>query len=573
MRIARIIVGCVLALLSGPVLGQCLNVNDFQCFVNRFAAGEASANCDGSTAAPVLNVNDFNCFLNRYAAGDPRADCDGSCGAWGPAWTDFPLPAGCFRFYVDPAGSDAADGLSPATAFGTVARGKAALRDGFADQLLLKAGRIDQPSTWFTEALGTWTKAASPSAGYGGAYMVVGAYAQSADAPRAILRTGGGAAVFGPGGNTRRGLALVGLDLAPLVPGADFGGVTFLESWGRLLIEDCSVTGYPTNIVVQETGPGRLPDVRVRYSIVADATNMGGGHSQGIFAGSVDGLQVHGCVIDNNARRQADMFCHNVYAYQNCGPWDFSYNITSRACSHGVQQRSGGVMSHNLGIGSPINFFQGDAAGVPNTFSYNTAIDSRDINSVDTRGYAFWLNGSGGSTIEYNVAGHQRSGTANVTAFQLEGVFKGRVRNNGVLNWTLPGTFWGTAFFWEGGTTLSEVSFNRAWQREGGLLLRGVPAGAAGLLGNIYSSTTAAPFWEETGLQKTWAQWSPRETGSALADPGPIDVSVAAYMSWIGLGGDVPEYLARARQQARYRWDARFTAEAYGAWARARMGL
>ena len=29
------------------------------------------ANCDGSTIAPVLNVNDFQCFLNAYAAGCP----------------------------------------------------------------------------------------------------------------------------------------------------------------------------------------------------------------------------------------------------------------------------------------------------------------------------------------------------------------------------------------------------------------------------------------------------------------------------------------------------------------------
>jgi hypothetical protein len=27
------------------------------------------ANCDASTAAPVLNVNDFTCFLNKFAAG------------------------------------------------------------------------------------------------------------------------------------------------------------------------------------------------------------------------------------------------------------------------------------------------------------------------------------------------------------------------------------------------------------------------------------------------------------------------------------------------------------------------
>ncbi len=45
-----------------------LNVLDFACFLNRFAAGDTLANCDGSTAAPVLNVLDFSCFLNRFAA-------------------------------------------------------------------------------------------------------------------------------------------------------------------------------------------------------------------------------------------------------------------------------------------------------------------------------------------------------------------------------------------------------------------------------------------------------------------------------------------------------------------------
>lgn len=46
-----------------------LNVNDFQCFVNAFAAAQSYANCDGSTVAPVLNVNDFQCFVNAFAAG------------------------------------------------------------------------------------------------------------------------------------------------------------------------------------------------------------------------------------------------------------------------------------------------------------------------------------------------------------------------------------------------------------------------------------------------------------------------------------------------------------------------
>jgi lysophospholipase L1-like esterase len=56
---------------DGSTAAPVLNVNDFSCFLNRYAAGDARANCDNSTVAPVLNVNDFSCFLNRYAVGCP----------------------------------------------------------------------------------------------------------------------------------------------------------------------------------------------------------------------------------------------------------------------------------------------------------------------------------------------------------------------------------------------------------------------------------------------------------------------------------------------------------------------
>jgi WD40 repeat protein len=48
-----------------------LNVQDFTCFLQRYAAGDTYANCDASTTAPVLNVQDFTCFLQRYAGGCP----------------------------------------------------------------------------------------------------------------------------------------------------------------------------------------------------------------------------------------------------------------------------------------------------------------------------------------------------------------------------------------------------------------------------------------------------------------------------------------------------------------------
>jgi hypothetical protein len=49
-----------------------LNANDFQCFMDRFAAKDPYANCDQSTASPAIDAADFACFLNRFAAGCAR---------------------------------------------------------------------------------------------------------------------------------------------------------------------------------------------------------------------------------------------------------------------------------------------------------------------------------------------------------------------------------------------------------------------------------------------------------------------------------------------------------------------
>jgi hypothetical protein len=54
---------------DGSTLPPVLNILDFSCFLNRFAAGDLYANCDGSTTPPVLNVLDFACFINAFAAG------------------------------------------------------------------------------------------------------------------------------------------------------------------------------------------------------------------------------------------------------------------------------------------------------------------------------------------------------------------------------------------------------------------------------------------------------------------------------------------------------------------------
>ena len=54
---------------DSSTIQPCLNVQDFGCFLNKFASNDTYANCDSSTIAPVLNVQDFGCFLNKFANG------------------------------------------------------------------------------------------------------------------------------------------------------------------------------------------------------------------------------------------------------------------------------------------------------------------------------------------------------------------------------------------------------------------------------------------------------------------------------------------------------------------------
>lgn len=71
--------GCY-ANCDGSTTFPILNVDDFTCFIDRFAAAQQLpheaqvlhyANCDNSTTAPVLNVDDFTCFIAAFAAGCP----------------------------------------------------------------------------------------------------------------------------------------------------------------------------------------------------------------------------------------------------------------------------------------------------------------------------------------------------------------------------------------------------------------------------------------------------------------------------------------------------------------------
>lgn len=54
---------------DGSTAAPLLNIADFTCFLQKFAAGDPYANCDSSTLPPLFNIGDFTCFLQKFAAG------------------------------------------------------------------------------------------------------------------------------------------------------------------------------------------------------------------------------------------------------------------------------------------------------------------------------------------------------------------------------------------------------------------------------------------------------------------------------------------------------------------------
>jgi hypothetical protein len=57
------------------------DVADFVAFQDLFNRGHMAANCDGSITPPVLNFNDFTCFLQTFAAGQAAQGRDKAANA------------------------------------------------------------------------------------------------------------------------------------------------------------------------------------------------------------------------------------------------------------------------------------------------------------------------------------------------------------------------------------------------------------------------------------------------------------------------------------------------------------
>lgn len=498
-------------------------------------------------------------------------------GEYTPGWTYFPPDARTRFVYVSSTeGSDVADGASEASPVRSLAAGYALLRDGYPDWLLLKCG-----DTW-SESFPYWLKSANSTSGY----MGVGSYGSGA---RPLISTGQESGIGSATVEPRRGMAVVGLHFAADGSGlGQIAGIGFLENWGNILIEDCLVEKYPNNIVVQEIDPAtRLSHVTIRRCIVVDSINTGPGHSQGIFLGSCDDWKIEECVLDLNAANIADLFCHNAYIHESCGPGVFRGNISARACSHGVQMRPGGLCENNLMLQNPLSILVGRSAHTPtvfNTVRNNIVLDARDINPLERRGTGIELSDVTRATVERNIVAHQESGTGNIVALSFTNATNVAVRDNIVYQWTRPGFGYGVAMAWAGSSGGCVVSNNQLQQVLGGLAVNHEQtcpyAPGFSYSGNKYFSINpfdGYPWFANAGSFLTNPEWGTL-TGEAGATFGQLTFpdparTIAQYSVKLGMAPTLEAFLEQARLQSRRNWRPELTAAGAGAWIRAGFGF
>jgi hypothetical protein len=281
-------------------------------------------------------------------------------------WTVLAPSAGARIIYASSsAGRDSNTGSSANQAVATIRRGVSLLRNGFPDQLLLKAG-----DTWVNQSFDYLHVSGRSSA----QPMVIGTYG-TGPAPIVEIPIAGSAIGIGSLGGTQPGgnfLIIQGINFyayqrdpnnpAYSGPNTTALGTRFLGPITNLVIEGCTFSYFTDNIVI-DASPTRgsssvtlnrtSASVTLYRNVITDAWSATG-HSQGVYIAGIANPIIEQNVFDHNGWNasipgaEATVFNHNVYLQSTNGPVVFSGNISANSSADGVMARSGGTITNNL---------------------------------------------------------------------------------------------------------------------------------------------------------------------------------------------------------------------------------
>jgi len=495
-------------------------------------------------------------------------------------WTDFSASGDARVVYVSSSGGDDAnDGLSPVTPKRTIAAGKALMRDGFPDWLLLERGDS------FDEPIGQWIASGRSTS----EPMLIGGYGNAAERP--VVRTGaaGGIATFAGGASPSRidHVALVGIHLlADGYTGTELPiGVSWLLPSDDFLIEDCLIEGFQTNVLVQGYY-GSHSHFHLRRSVIVDAFSTGNeASSHGLYLSNVNGALIEGNVFDHNGWDDSvpnavpTIYRHNIYVQGGpggCSDVVVRGNILSRAASHGLQLRPGGIVFENLFLQNSIALLLGGGneptpGGVDVIAVRNVVLDGKDIDLAHARGWGIETCNIASGVVSDNIIAQ---GGAGALPIPLDlhgnadgiGIFNTTVAKNIVWNWG------GSVLLQGDATQLGGIDF-RANDVSNSItaqpLLRQSLASSVSALvseSNRFHSGVAPPgswfaVWNSLYSLGEW-QSMVGDVGSAAWTPLYPDPerTIATYNESLGAEPTLVAFMRAARAQSRTQWHDEYTA-------------
>ncbi|MBI9099302.1 MAG: hypothetical protein JEY91_12530 [Spirochaetaceae bacterium] len=453
--------------------------------------------------------------------------------------------------------------------------------------MLLKRG-----DTW-TENLPDWRKSGRSQI----ERMIIGAYGSLSDErPKLGAFTSNGGFDF---------LIASDLELSD-----SWRSVNFEGAFNHVLIEGCLVPPGPAHGMIIQN-PGEVTGIdffALRRNVIVGRYRPSGstGFVQGIYIDAAINLLIEENIFDNNGKDEfgayngaQDLRCHNTYVMLGRGNGEnhiWRYNISSRACSHGFQAGSGGLIEANLSVENPIGIAASrtdtwNDDGFPALITKNVILHGNDISPSDLRGWGILIENSYNSIVEDNIIGDNvDSGypfgilvQANIRSGVQMYVRDLAINNNIIHNWNGNNTIDGKAMTfvqdaYSSGTVYSHGSTPDDFIRDVELTnnivhttnseLRLMNLNRSNLVtlsenNTFYGTRTSDQLFRVGGANYNFNNFLNliSDTTSNFNTTSPNNsYGITDYLSGIGEESTFSSFYSHIRQQRKGFWDGRYTA-------------
>ncbi|MFW5653337.1 MAG: hypothetical protein ACOC0P_04760, partial [Planctomycetota bacterium] len=386
-------------------------------------------------------------------------------------------------------------------------------------------------------------------------------------------------------------VAIVGLKFVAPEGGTGNTGMKIMSDCGEsFLIEDCFVHGFKDNIALfGKESHGGLRDVVVRRTIVVDAAAPFGGHSQGLYADTVDGLLIDECIFDHNGWStelpgcDPTIFNHNIYLQSTCGPAAVRDTISARASSHGLQMRPGGLAEGNLFLANSLGMYTSRTESV---IKRNVVLEGTDLDEHTPRGLGIEALSCENAIVVDNIVAQRATDSVGGYALQVN------KSNNGIEYFR---AVFDSNIVWDWGEQAFRVHINDNSRYDEILVYNNIfqdPRGLGPLVahvpsefdstrfeyqGNTYWNGARREGWMSHGnSSRTYAEWLDisGERGSQNREvkfPDP-NRTIGDYHQSLGGHPSSESFLRSCRELSKANWNPDLTAPRVVTWIRAGFG-